>query len=1032
MMKFLTTLLLLSSSAVTTTTTTAASSNDVKRHRQLQDTHKEQSSPPTVTPDRLIPNAINEDGNACSCSPIKFTFRLALSQDCTTDDIDENAGIDSTFCLVEEVADADSSNNGSNDEPIRKRRRMQSNDVTDIMIPVEITSVQYLEFAPGTLEVMHTDDTYVDTSLVDGDTVTFYSSSSYLPTVPQSQQEDYVPGGVSLILTGKTEEGIEVRNRFYWLYDQVVTDCLENLEVTGIYEGDGIGWVVTDEIGGPWPEFCPAESPTSPTITPRTLSPTSAPSSSPSEDDDAPTNDDTSSKSGKDEYSKSGKSSSKSSKNDVSSKSSKNYVEIDAKAAYKPSSKSSKSYSDTSSSSMSASETPSYSPSSLDSQSNNHVYSTTKSSKNDNDPKSGKHEYRVFSNKSSKGSTEYAFSKSGKSQHHASKAMSYSISMSSSAPSESSSPTAHVYSSESASKVVDAKAEKYSAKAYKLMPKAGKSNSGKSSKKTISMSFSMPSVSPAPTIEHQYKVTVYHDKSGKSRELMSEEKAGDIKSASRHYSSKSIGGKSSKSLSDMQSMSMPSSAPSESTSPTVVAYSINGKSGKDEVDAKSSKSHDSTGGKSSKSDHESYMESMSMPSSAPSDSTSPTMLDSKSGKGEADTKSSKSDHSYNSKSSKSYHVSEMDSMSMPSAAPSESTNPTAFDFTFDKSGKGELDAKAKKHYTSKSQQSGSSKSSKSDHELDVESMSMPSVAPSESTSPTKPDSSISKSGKGELDAKAHKNYSSKSVGSKSRKSDHESDVESMSMPSAAPSDSVAPTMLDSKSIKSGKGESDAKAQKHFYSSKSQRSASSKSSKSEHESNTESMSMPSAAPSESTSPTMFDNTPGKSGKVEVDPKAHKHSSSKTVGSKSSKSDHLSDVNMESMSMPSAAPSESPSPTEEMLIDTKAQKYSAKAYRLMKPKHGKQEVPSKSGKGSSPTNSDTSHHSITPSMAPSIPQYPSKSSKSEGKASESEMSDASMSYSMSIEYQEENYSSKSSKSDNNRGLRAERAAIDSVDW
>ena len=74
MMKFLTTLLLLSSSAVTTTTT-AALSNDVKHQRQLQDTHKEQSSPPTITPDRLIPNAINEDGNACSCSPIKFTFR---------------------------------------------------------------------------------------------------------------------------------------------------------------------------------------------------------------------------------------------------------------------------------------------------------------------------------------------------------------------------------------------------------------------------------------------------------------------------------------------------------------------------------------------------------------------------------------------------------------------------------------------------------------------------------------------------------------------------------------------------------------------------------------------------------------------------------------------------------------------------------------------------------------------------------------------------------------------------------------------
>jgi hypothetical protein len=207
-------------------TTTAAGTP--QRHR-LQQNHKETSASPTLLNDRLIPNAINENGDTCSCSPIKFTFRLALSQDCSNDDIEENAGIESTYCIVDDPSSE------VDEEPIRK---LQST------VPVEITSVQFLEFAPGSVEVMYTDDSYIDTSLVDGDTVTFYSSSSYLPTVGADEQEDYVPGGVSLIITGKTEDGSDVRNRFYWLYDDIVADCLENLILPGIYEGDAIGWVV--------------------------------------------------------------------------------------------------------------------------------------------------------------------------------------------------------------------------------------------------------------------------------------------------------------------------------------------------------------------------------------------------------------------------------------------------------------------------------------------------------------------------------------------------------------------------------------------------------------------------------------------------------------------------------------------------------------------------------------------------------------------------------------------------------------------
>lgn len=209
---------------------TAAS---LQRHRLQQKDRSKEVTPPTAPiPDRLIPNGINESGDECSCSPVKFTFRLALSQDCSTDDIEANAGIESTYCIVDEPTIGQ-------EEPIRK---LQS------AAPVEITSVQFLEFQRGSVEVMYTDDSYLNASLSDGDIVTFYSSSSFLPTVSADEQGDYVPGGVSLILTGKTVDGTDVRNRFYWMYHEGVTDCLENLFLPGVYQGDAIGWVVTVSV----------------------------------------------------------------------------------------------------------------------------------------------------------------------------------------------------------------------------------------------------------------------------------------------------------------------------------------------------------------------------------------------------------------------------------------------------------------------------------------------------------------------------------------------------------------------------------------------------------------------------------------------------------------------------------------------------------------------------------------------------------------------------------------------------------------
>lgn len=114
----------------------------------------------------------------------------------------------------------------------------------DAIDPVtEIVSVQFLEFdTSGDLTVINQDDTYADVSLSDGDRIKFDSASSFLDTsLPLEDQMSgpaLVPGGASLILYGRTEAGVVVRNRFFWLYD---LNC--GAENDPVQVDDMIGWV---------------------------------------------------------------------------------------------------------------------------------------------------------------------------------------------------------------------------------------------------------------------------------------------------------------------------------------------------------------------------------------------------------------------------------------------------------------------------------------------------------------------------------------------------------------------------------------------------------------------------------------------------------------------------------------------------------------------------------------------------------------------------------------------------------------------
>lgn len=82
-------------------------------------------------------------------------------------------------------------------------------------------------------------------SLKDGDSLTYYSTSSYLDGFLSLEQlEEYMPGGASLIMYGRTSNGKFVRNRFFWVYSN---SCEEGSDVS-IVEGDKIGWVTIVSI----------------------------------------------------------------------------------------------------------------------------------------------------------------------------------------------------------------------------------------------------------------------------------------------------------------------------------------------------------------------------------------------------------------------------------------------------------------------------------------------------------------------------------------------------------------------------------------------------------------------------------------------------------------------------------------------------------------------------------------------------------------------------------------------------------------
>jgi len=202
----------------------------------------------------------NQTYDLCSCSPRTYTIKLSLTQLCNVNDLKENDGIENTLCIanrqtIEEVENEEGTR-------IRRDNNMPSKHQLHKMT---IIGIQFVEFSSeeltGDLIVINQNDQYSNTTLHDGDTVSFDSISNELdPTLPLGEQLYLVPGGVQIAIRGMLEDKdglIEEK-----IINQHVTWSYTNAcDVEPIEADTSIGWVtVTSELTHASEDFCPVAS----------------------------------------------------------------------------------------------------------------------------------------------------------------------------------------------------------------------------------------------------------------------------------------------------------------------------------------------------------------------------------------------------------------------------------------------------------------------------------------------------------------------------------------------------------------------------------------------------------------------------------------------------------------------------------------------------------------------------------------------------------------------------------------------------
>ena len=214
----------------------------------------------------------------CSCSPRTYTIKLSLTQLCNVNNLKDNAGIENTLCIANRQTIEEVENEEGTIQKIRRDNNMPSKHQLHKMT---IIGIQFVEFSSeqltGDLIVINQNDQYSNTTLYDGDTVSFDSISNELdPTLPLGEQLYLVPGGVQIAIRGMLEDKdglIEEK-----IINQHVTWSYTNAcDVEPIEADRSIGWVTVDsELTHASEDFCPVASTISPDSTTTTATTTEA------------------------------------------------------------------------------------------------------------------------------------------------------------------------------------------------------------------------------------------------------------------------------------------------------------------------------------------------------------------------------------------------------------------------------------------------------------------------------------------------------------------------------------------------------------------------------------------------------------------------------------------------------------------------------------------------------------------------------------------------------------------------------------
>jgi len=222
-----------------------------------------------VEEEEVEDTSANQTYDLCSCSPRTYTIKLSLTQLCNVNDLKGNDGIENTLCIANRQTIEEVENEEGTIQKIRRDNNMPSKHQLHKMT---IVGIQFVEFSSeeltGDLIVINQNDLYSNTTLHDGDTVSFDSISNELdPTLPLGEQLYLVPGGVQIAMRGRLEDPnglIEEK-----IINQHVTWSYTNAcDVEPIEAEQRIGWVtVTSELTHASEDFCPVASASSPDST---------------------------------------------------------------------------------------------------------------------------------------------------------------------------------------------------------------------------------------------------------------------------------------------------------------------------------------------------------------------------------------------------------------------------------------------------------------------------------------------------------------------------------------------------------------------------------------------------------------------------------------------------------------------------------------------------------------------------------------------------------------------------------------------